>query len=305
MSSSTSEWPYTQRPGIADEIPLNLPEKGLLIVPEHPVGVGVLVLLGSSGRIDVDRARLLAQHGAHAIALQWFGGENQAPGVCEIPLEVFVRAIDRLEQEPAVTKLAVVGLSKGAEAGMLLACIDDRIDLTVAMSPSSVVWANVGAGLDGVTVPYRSSWTWRGEPLPFVTYNESWLPAEAEGPVSYRTLYEQSIKLDPDASAAAEIPVEQARGDLVLVAGHDDQLWPSVTFAKALAARRLAGDMQVEVLVNDEAGHSPIFPGQPPQPQSQHINRGGTPEADAKLGAATWGALVYRLALHGAATPAT
>ena len=34
---------------------------------------GVLVLAGSSGRVDLARARLLAQHGAYALALRWFG----------------------------------------------------------------------------------------------------------------------------------------------------------------------------------------------------------------------------------------
>lgn len=301
MSSSTSEALAAPRAGIAAEVSLDLPERGLLVVPEQPVGVGVLVLLGSSGRMDLERARLLAQHGAHAVALQWFGGQDQAPGVCEVPLEAFVRAIDRLRSEVA-GKLAVVGLSKGAEAAALLACIDDRIDLAVAMSPTSVVWGNVGAGLDGAAVPYRSSWTWQGEPLPFVTYDESWSAAEAQGPVSYRTLYEQSIRLNPVASAAAEIPVEQARGDLVVVAGHDDQLWPSVSFAKSLAERRLSNDCQVEVLLSDDAGHSPRFPGQPPQPPSPRINRGGTAAADAALGASAWGSLVHRLALHGAGT---
>ena len=303
VSSSHTHPLRLWRPGIADEASLSLPENGLLVSPEDPVGVGVLVLLGSSGRMDLDRARLLAQHGAHAIALQWFGGPDQAPGVCEIPLEVFVRAIDRLHEE-GITKCAVIGLSKGAEAGLLLACIDDRIDLTVAMSPSSVVWGNVGPGLDGVSVPYRSSWTWRGEPLPFVTYDELWTPEEPEWPVSYRTLYEESIRLDPEASAAAAIPIEEARSDVVLVAGHDDQVWPSVEFAKALAARRLAHDGQIEVLLSDDAGHSPIFPGQPPQSPSAHINRGGTPQADAKLGERTWNAIVGRLSLHEGSQPA-
>lgn len=37
---------------------------------------GVLVLGGSSGRVDTVRARLFANAGAHALALQWFGGTN-------------------------------------------------------------------------------------------------------------------------------------------------------------------------------------------------------------------------------------
>jgi dienelactone hydrolase len=298
VSSSTSEPAIedTSTPA-PDGYALSLPEEARLFVPDAPVGVGVLVLLGSSGRMDVDRARLLARHGAHAMAVRWFGGEGQAPGVCEIPLEVFTRALDRLEEEPGVERLAVIGLSKGAEAATLLACVDDRLDLTVAMSPTSVVWANVGPGLDGRTTPYRSSWTWRGEPLPFVTYDETWKPEEAEGPITYRTLYEQSIGADTAAAEAAAIPVEEIRGDLLIAAGERDALWPSSDFARALADRRMKADRQVEVIFNVDAGHTPLFPGQDPQPPSDRIKRGGSPEADAALGSELWNAIVHRLNL--------
>jgi acetyl esterase/lipase len=293
---STSDEKSALARGVAAEIGLLLPEEALLVKPLEPVRVGVLVLLGSSGRMDVDRAHLLAQHGAHALALRWFGGNDQSPGVCEIPLETFVRALDRLQEED-VERLAVIGLSKGAEAAMLLACIDDRPSLTVAMSPTSVVWANVGAGVDGRVTPYRSSWTWHGEPLPYVSYDESWTPQETDGPIAYRSLYEQSLRLDPDASEAAAIPVEQADSELVLVAGHEDALWPSVDFAQALAARRVAQGKQVELILHEHAGHSPIFPGQQAPPMSHRIKPGGTPEGDAELGEAMWAALVQRLGL--------
>ncbi len=167
--------------GVAGESPLRLPEEALLVRPASAARVGILTLLGSSGRMDVERARFFAQHGAHAMALRWFGGAGQAPGICEIPLEVFVRALDRLSREP-VDRLAVVGLSKGAEAALLLACVDARLDLTVAISPPSVVWANVGPGIDGRVTPYRSSWTWRGEPLPFVPYDEDWAAGRIRRP---------------------------------------------------------------------------------------------------------------------------
>lgn len=134
---------------------------------------GVVVLSGSSGRIDVTRARLFAKEGASALALQWFGGEGQVPGICEIPLETFFAATDYLVQM-GCRRIVYVGTSKGAEASLLAAAHDPRIGLVVAISPTSVVWGNIGPGRDGVSWPERSSWTIEGIPLPFVPSNPAW-----------------------------------------------------------------------------------------------------------------------------------
>lgn len=65
--------------------------QGALLRPQDPSGLGVMVLTGSSGRVDVDRARMFAERGAVALAQRWWGGEGQAGGTNRIPLEVFVR----------------------------------------------------------------------------------------------------------------------------------------------------------------------------------------------------------------------
>jgi hypothetical protein len=197
---------------------LDSPLQGTAVGPGHAVRVGVVVLAGSSGRVDVERARLFANRGALAVALRWFGGPDQSPGICEIPLETFTRAVDWLVDR-GVRDIGFAGVSKGAEAALLVACHDARIRTVVAIAPSSVGWANVGPGLDGQAYPYRSSWTWQGRPLPFVPYDESWMPAEGDGPVSFRSLYEQSLRTDPDVAAAAAIPIERAAADLLLIAG--------------------------------------------------------------------------------------
>lgn len=131
--------------------------QGAMVVPEQCNGWGVIVLAGSSGRIDVARARLFANRGAVAIALRWFGGEGQVPGICEVPIETFMDATDKLV-EAGCDKFAYVGTSKGAEAALLTAVHDSRIEAVVAINPSSVVWSNIGAGRDGIAFPQRSSW---------------------------------------------------------------------------------------------------------------------------------------------------
>jgi uncharacterized protein len=271
--------------------------QGTAVRPEDALSsTGVLVLAGSSGRVDVERARLLAQHGALALALQWFGGPGQSPGVCEIPLETFTAAIDWLVDHGS-QRIGIVGLSKGAEAALLVAVRDTRVDAVVAISPSSVVWANVGPGYDGADYPYRSSWSWEGRPLPFVPYDETWTPLADQQPVSHRPLYEASLRAHSEAVVATTIPIERARGDVLLIAGGDDALWPSDAFAKTLAARRHAAECHVELITHPDAGHRPIFPNEVSPAPSTRMAHGGNPTADAALGRAAWPAVLASLNL--------
>ena len=91
------------------------------------------------------------------------------------------------------------------------------VDAVVALAPSHVVWANVGAGPDGELRPQHSSWSRGGAPLPFVPYDDD---AEPVGdPPAFTPVYAQSLRTAADRVAAATIPVERFFGDVLLVAG--------------------------------------------------------------------------------------
>lgn len=267
--------------------------QGVLLTPAAPSGLGVLVLGGSSGKIDVPRAALFASRGAHAIALQWFAGKDQIPGVCEVPLESFTPAIDRL-QALGCTRIAIIGTSKGAEAALLVAIEDARVDVVIAVSPSSVVWANSGVGRDGAGWPLRSSFTRGGAPLPFVRYAVEHMPAQTDGPVSYLAYHHQSLAQFAADVPAAAIPIERARAHVILIGGGDDQLWPSARFAEELAARRREAGRSVDLITEPNAGHRILLPGET-TPRSDINLHGGSDEADARCGARAWRAIAAAL----------
>lgn len=222
------------------------------------------------------------------MSIRWFGGPGQPPGICEVPLETFTTAVGFLRSNGA-RRIGILGTSKGAEAALLTAVRDPRVDVVVAMSPTSRVWCNVGPGHDGAHHPYRSSWTWRERPLAFVPLDDSWSPADTDtGPVAVRGWYEQSERTFAALLPAAEIPVDRARADLLLVAGGDDAMWPSLRSAEELAQRRRSVGAPVRVIACREAGHRPRFPGESPATPSPRFRYGGTPEADARLGATAW-----------------
>lgn len=277
---------------------LNRPN-GVLFRPEHPCGTGVLVLAGSSGRIDDERARLLATHGTMAMSIQWFGGEGQQPGPYEVPLETFSECLDSLAG--ACERIAVVGTSFGAEAALLLAARDPRVTAVVGFAPSPVVWAGVAPdGPDG-EARQTSHWTAGGIPLPFVPFVEDWVP-DTEPP-AFRGLYAASLAARPDLTEAAAIPVQEIAGAVVLVAGGDDQVWPSGEFAATITARRRAHGLDTTLVTHPGAGHRPILPGESPIVAGQVMARGGNPEADAELGRDAWPMVSEALHLLPAAFP--
>jgi uncharacterized protein len=256
--------------------------QGTLLTPERTTGLGVVVLAGSSGRVDSGRARLFATIGAVALALRWFGGDGQTPLICEVPLETFTHATDSLVRAGCDT-ISYVGTSRGAEAALLAAIADSRIDVVVAISPTSVVWAGDG-------LPALSSWTRNGIPLPFVHYDVSRFPAQTDGPISYRKYSEDSLERFADEVPAATIPIEKSRAFVVLVAGGDDALWPSDVFARALAERLKAAGKAHLLVTHPEAGHRVLLPGET-TPQSTVNAHGGNDDADRSLGLAAWKAI--------------
>jgi pimeloyl-ACP methyl ester carboxylesterase len=253
--------------------------------PEHPCGTGVLVLAGSSGRLDIGRADVLAGARATALAIRWFGGEGQPAVPCEVPLETFVDAIDLLASE--CDRIGVLGLSYGAEAALLTAVRDPRIGAVVALAPTDVVWEGQYERDDD---PHRSKWTWRGEPVPFVPLDRSWAPTSS--PPAFVASYAQSRRrAAPAAVDAATIPVECFQGDLVLVAGGDDQVWPSCAAARAIVARRSAAGRRTTVIVDPAAGHPVVLPGERADSASRPYLVGGDEGAAERLGRAAWPAI--------------
>ena len=257
--------------------------------PDEPTGAGVLVLSGSSGALEEARARLFAAHGATALTIRWFGGEGQQPGPYEVPLETFTTALDRLASE--TDRLGVLGTSFGAEAALLVAGVDPRVAGVVACAPSSVVWAGVDDSVAGGR--QTSHWTWRGEPLPFVRLDEGWSPHT--DPPEFLGLYETSLAR---ADAEAAIPAERIAGEVLLVAGDDDRVWPSAEFARRIAGRRAAAGLPTRVVLGPGAGHRVVLPGETSVTRGQSMARGGTPVADAALGTAAWPHVVEVLGLR-------
>jgi uncharacterized protein len=251
---------------------------GVRWVPEHASGVGALVLTGSSGRVDSRRAEILARRGVLAESIQWFGGPGQHDGPWEVPLELFLDRVNELARW--CDRVVVVGTSFGSEAALLTGAHSAHVSAVVALAPSDVVWT-------GVTPDGRatSHWTLHGDPLPHVPFLENWEPQQ--DPPAFVHFYCECRDRFAEQVAQAAIPVERIR-KVVLVAGGDDQVWPAIPHAEAIAARRRLHGLDTTVVTDPEAGHRTVLPGEQPPTGGMRMRRGGTEAADCRLGRRAW-----------------
>ncbi len=91
-------------------------------------------------------------------------------------------------------------------------------------------------------------------------------------------------------------PVEDINGEVILVAGGDDKVWPSSEHAKAIAARRQKHGIDTTIVEDPAAGHPVLFPGEPPKETRRSYQVGGDDGAPQRLGRQAWP--VLQAALH-------
>ncbi|ABE55781.1 dienelactone hydrolase family protein [Shewanella denitrificans OS217] len=189
---------------------------------------GVLVLGGAEGGKPESLAKAIAHEGHPVLSLAYFNDKGLPQELEQIPLEYFAKAKVWLLNQANVRQdgLILVGWSKGAELSLLLASQDPLFSKVVAIAPSSVIWA--GFLKDWTKTP-SSSWTQGGKALDFVPFRPT---GEVKGLLD---LYSQSLQ---NAKAGqGRIPVENIKGDVVLLTGSNDEIWPSNLMAKALCQR--------------------------------------------------------------------
>jgi dienelactone hydrolase len=254
-----------------------------------------LIVLGGSeggGSFARDRAPRFASRGFAVLGLPYYSpgrGEREIPELpaafADIPVERLDTAFEWLKHRPEVdaSRVALLGASKGAEFVLLAASKLKWIASAVAIAPSDVVWEGWGPGVEPGT---RSSFALNGKPLPFVPYRE--FAQELDGfrtgrEVRMRRFQDKGRAANPAAAVKARIEVEKFRGPLLVIGGHDDQVWASGMMAQNIAERRAAAGLETVALIFPEAGHAIAGSGWLPTTQyNVGLSKvGGTPQANA------------------------
>ncbi len=275
----------------------------------------MIVLSGSGGGFDVDKAAVLSRHGFATFALSYFGLAPLPSWLHRIPLEYFEAALGWLGSQPELDarRIGIFAISRGAELALLLAAtLPEKIRAIVACAPSSVVWAAGGA--DKSTGEIIPSWTHKDAPIPFAPLPlkgfmwRSAIPVVAlKRPVLFVNLFRAALK-NREAVERAAIPIENISAAILLVSGGDDHLWPATQMAHSLIARAKKQNrtQPLEHLEYPDAGHMLRYPYLPttsrhsrnPHLRNARFSFGGSAEADAAANSDYWPRAIAFLRAH-------
>lgn len=274
----------------------------------------VIVLNGSGGGFDLDKAALLSRHGFATLALAYFGVPPLPAWLHQIPLDYIEAALAWLAAQPEIDakRIGVLGVSRGAELALLSASRLSRIRAVVAYSPSSVAWDSGGRDKqNGQSIP---AWTWKGEPVPFVQMPlrgfklRSAFPVLAlRRPIMFRNMFRVGLQASAAVDRAA-IHVENVCGPILLISGGDDHVWPAAAMCEAIEGRLKQHSFAyaAEHAHYPRAGHMLRYPHLPttsrgaahPSLRSARFSYGGTVAADAEAQADSWRRSISFLKRH-------
>ncbi|WP_162013476.1 acyl-CoA thioester hydrolase/BAAT C-terminal domain-containing protein [Erythrobacter sp. NAP1] len=249
--------------GPDDLIEMKVAAEGLAGAYAAPPGTGhpaLIVLHGSEGAspgMTEATASAYAAQGFASLALAYFNQpyhvfDERLPTILEeIPIEQVETARDWLANRPEAdaSRIGIHGTSKGAEMALLAGVRYDWLDAVIACVGTDIVWE--GGSVDYDKPAHLSSWTWGGEPLPFMRL----LPfVEGQSLWDWNTdRYLASRKLFAVDEQAARIPVEDIAAPVLAIGGGRDHVWASGEMSKVIAETR--GERPTTVLVNELAGH--------------------------------------------------
>lgn len=267
----------------------------------------VVIVLGGSeggGRTAREMAPALAARGFAVLGLPYYSPaafnspERELPA---LPRSFVDIPVDRLEQVRAwlktrpdvdASRIALFGVSKGAEFALIAASKMKWVTSVAAIVPTDVVWQ--GWGPDVVPAgSMRSSFSYAGKALPFVPnkdFVQELAGFQTGAAVRYRRPQDKGRAAFPAAAVAARIRVEDFKGPMLVAGGVEDQMWASGMMAQNIAERRSEAKLETVALIYTDAGH--VLSGTGWNPTTQYdvgpFKTGGTPEANARAQAEVW-----------------
>jgi len=187
-----------------------------------------VVWLGGSGSNLVVNSLVcapLASRSFNVLSLPFFGEKGLPDKLSRIPLEYFEKVFAWLAKHPitAGKEFSILGMSKGAEAALLLA---SRYPFIHRM----VLWAPHAYCFQGIAYKNESSWTYEGENVPYIEMKNMWVIEHMlscmvkNQPFGFTPVFKKSLARAKNKESA-RIKLENIQADLLMVTSTDCGMW--------------------------------------------------------------------------------
>lgn len=193
----------------------------------------VITLSGSEGGIQ--HAKKMAcfhnSQGMSALAIAYFGTKKTKQALSKVPIEYIENAIKWLMQQ-GYKRIAIEGISKGAEYALAAATIFQEISSVILKTPT---WY-YGEGLIRKAPSNTSCWTYQGEELPYTPYKERVFDIK-RNILQTREYNILSINTEKKVVEPSIIQIEKVNGPVLIFSTKADTVWPSAESGEKLNSR--------------------------------------------------------------------
>lgn len=255
--------------------------QGFHLKPDNKLYKGVVVFYGGSdGSPFFEVAQLYAEKGYETLSVFLFGMKNQQASLTRVPLEQFDDVLDYISRNiDDNSPITVMGVSKGAEYVLNIAARYDEISSVIVMAPVAYTFS----GLSSDTVSSASSWTWKGDEVPYIDiqkadfselFKDMLFPMMIGSPIDFRGIYDAALMADDDRDAKL-IPAQNVKGDILVIYGEDDGMMDTKRMAELIQSQH----KNTKICGYENAGH--MFSGNGLMTEfGMRMNLGGTVEGN-------------------------
>lgn len=196
----------------------------------------MIIVTGSDGGIKWAKeiAKVFCDIGISCLAVAYWKENNLPKSLSLIPIEIIAIAADYLKDK-GYTKIGIYGFSKGAELALLSASYFPQISFVIAVSPACCVFE----GIRKQKYSKTSSWTYKGEPLPFVSF-EGIKTSFIKNLIKYREVgfaRQYCTALSKNKNEDNTIKVENINAPILLISAENDAQWCSKLMAELIVKR--------------------------------------------------------------------
>lgn len=199
--------------------------------------LALIIVSGSDGglRVADATAKRFSAEGIPSLAVAYYKTSQTSSNLAEIPVEYVEHAIDWLRKK-GFSKIAIHGISKGAEYALVSASLLPAISGVIALSGSCCVFGGLSARRRAMPT---SSWSWRGKPLPYLSMGDAHV-SFAKMLLQYgelRLVDFYNHLLDTGRTEENTIKAEHIQGPILLQSGHEDSMWPAEEMSNIITQR--------------------------------------------------------------------